>query len=104
MRDQSRDETETSEICQGDNGDTKGVSCGTGCYVILKEEVTRGYSRMDKGKSVGTKMMLNIAFYSPLNVFDDGAVLLRSNFWTLSIVSIFFNHNVLRDGSSLVIR
>jgi hypothetical protein len=36
--------------------------------------------------------------------FDDGAVLLRSILWTLSIVSMFCNHNVSRDGSSLVIR
>jgi hypothetical protein len=42
--------------------------------------------------------------YTSLNVFDDGAVLLRSIIWTLSIVSMFCNHNVSRDGSSLVIR
>jgi hypothetical protein len=41
---------------------------------------------------------------SSLNVFDDGAVLLRSIFWTYSIVPMFFNHDVSRDGSSLVIR
>jgi hypothetical protein len=36
---------------------------------------------------------------SSLNIFDDGAVLLRSILWTLSIVSVFCNHNVSRDGS-----
>jgi hypothetical protein len=41
---------------------------------------------------------------SSLNVFDDGAVLRRSILWTLSIVSMFCNHNVSRDGYSLVIR
>jgi hypothetical protein len=30
-------------------------------------------------------------------------VLLRSIFWTLSIVLMFFNHYVLRDGSSLIV-
>jgi hypothetical protein len=39
-----------------------------------------------------------------VNVFDDHAVLLRSIIWTLSIVLMFCNHNVSRDGSSLVIR
>jgi hypothetical protein len=29
---------------------------------------------------------------------------LRSIFWTLSIVPMFFSHNISRDGSSLVIR
>jgi hypothetical protein len=38
---------------------------------------------------------------SSLNVFDDGVVLLRSLFWNLSIVPMFSNHNVSRDGSSL---
>jgi hypothetical protein len=42
--------------------------------------------------------------HSSLNVFDDGAVLLRSFIWTLSIVLMFCNHNVSRDGSSVVIR
>jgi hypothetical protein len=37
--------------------------------------------------------------FSSLNVFDDGAVLLRSILWTLSIVTVFCNHNVSRDGS-----
>jgi hypothetical protein len=41
---------------------------------------------------------------SSLNVFDDGVALLRSILWTLSIVSMFCNHNASRDGSSLVIR
>jgi hypothetical protein len=43
---------------------------------------------------------------SSLNVFDDGDgdVLLRSILWTLSIVSVFCNHNVSIDGCSLVIR
>jgi hypothetical protein len=53
-------------------------------------------------------------FYSPedehphsnssVNVFDGGAVILRSIIWTLSIILMFCNHNVSRDGSSLVIR
>jgi hypothetical protein len=38
---------------------------------------------------------------SSLNVFDDGAVLLGSVIWTLSI-ALFLNH-VSRDGSSLVL-
>jgi hypothetical protein len=38
------------------------------------------------------------------NVFHDGAQKLQSIFWTFSIVPMFFNHNVSRDGSSLVIR
>jgi hypothetical protein len=42
--------------------------------------------------------------YSSLNVFDDGAVLLFFKFWTISIVSLFLNHYVSRDGSSLVLR
>jgi hypothetical protein len=42
-------------------------------------------------------------WYSCLNVFDDGAVLLRSIIWTLSVVLLFCNYNVSRDGSSLVI-
>jgi hypothetical protein len=37
--------------------------------------------------------------HSSLKVFDDGAVLLRSILWTLSIVSMFCNHNISRDGS-----
>jgi hypothetical protein len=45
-----------------------------------------------------------IQFSSPLNVFDNGAVLLRSVIWTLSIVLMFFNHNVSRDGSSLILQ
>jgi hypothetical protein len=40
-------------------------------------------------------------YYSSLNVSDDGAVLLLFKFWTFSIVSLFFNHYVSRDGSSL---
>jgi hypothetical protein len=40
----------------------------------------------------------NILFSSSLNIFDDGAVLLGSVIWTLSIVIMFFNHNVSRDG------
>jgi hypothetical protein len=40
---------------------------------------------------------------SSLNVFDDGAVILLFKFWTFSIVSLFLNHNVSRDGSSLVL-
>jgi hypothetical protein len=42
-----------------------------------------------------------IIFLSSLNVFDDGVVLLRSILWTSSIVSMFYKHNVSRDGSSL---
>jgi hypothetical protein len=34
---------------------------------------------------------------SYLNVFDDGAVLLRSVIWTLSIVLMFCNYNVSRE-------
>jgi hypothetical protein len=41
---------------------------------------------------------------SSLNVFDDGAVVLLFKFWTFSTVSLFLNHNVSRDGSSLVLR
>jgi hypothetical protein len=41
---------------------------------------------------------------SSLNVFDDGAVLLQSILWALSIISMFCNHNISRGGSSLVIR
>jgi hypothetical protein len=33
--------------------------------------------------------LFNLLYYSSLNVFDDGAVLLPSILWTLSIVSIF---------------
>jgi hypothetical protein len=40
---------------------------------------------------------------SSLDVFDDGAVLLLFKFWTFSIVSLFLNHNVSRDGSSVVV-
>jgi hypothetical protein len=39
-----------------------------------------------------------------LNVFDDGAILLRSIIWALSIVLTFCSHNLSRDGSSLVTR
>jgi hypothetical protein len=40
-----------------------------------------------------------------LNVFDDGAELLVSVFWTLSIVIMFFqSHYVSRDGSSTILR
>jgi hypothetical protein len=35
--------------------------------------------------------ILNYMSRSSLNVFDVGAVLLRSIFWTLSIVPMFFN-------------
>jgi hypothetical protein len=35
---------------------------------------------------------------SSLRIFNDGAVLLRTVIWTLSIVLIFFNHDVSRDG------
>jgi hypothetical protein len=42
---------------------------------------------------------------SSLNVFDDGAVLLGSVVCTRSIALMFFlNHNISRDGSSLVLR
>jgi hypothetical protein len=46
----------------------------------------------------------NNLFNSSLNIFDDGAVLLRSILWTLSIVCMFCNHNVSRDGPSFVTR
>jgi hypothetical protein len=40
-----------------------------------------------------------------LNVLDDGAELLVSVFWTLSIVIVFFpNHYVSRNNSSPVLR
>jgi hypothetical protein len=42
--------------------------------------------------------------YKSRNVFEDGVVLLRSILWTLYIVLMFCNHNISRDGSSLVIR
>jgi hypothetical protein len=45
-----------------------------------------------------------VTYNSFINIFDDGSVLLRSILRTLSIVSMFCNHNVSRDGSSLVIR
>jgi hypothetical protein len=38
-----------------------------------------------------TFFMTNV-WNSSLNVFDNGAVLLQSIFWTLSIVSMFCNH------------
>jgi hypothetical protein len=41
-----------------------------------------------------------IVMNSSLNDFHDGAVLLWSIIWTLSMVSMFYNHNVSRDGSS----
>jgi hypothetical protein len=41
---------------------------------------------------------------SSVNVLDDGAVLLLFKFWTSSIVSLFLNHYVSREGSSLVLR
>jgi hypothetical protein len=59
----------------------------------------QGYDRNPKCFFTGSiKKVTN----SSLNVFDDGAVLLGSVIWTLSIVLMFFNHNVSRDGSSLV--
>jgi hypothetical protein len=40
-------------------------------------------------------------YISSLNVFDVGAVLLRSIIWTLSIVSMFCKHNISREEPSL---
>jgi hypothetical protein len=48
----------------------------------------------------GSKHSLNLhcivefSGISSLNVFDDGSVLLRSIFWTFSIVSMFLNHYI----------
>jgi hypothetical protein len=42
-----------------------------------------------------------VLYNSSLNVFDDGAVLLLFKFWTFSVISLFLNHYVSRDGSSL---